>query len=79
VSGADPSCAGTAAPAPLPCDVCDALTAPAPAFAMFDWLMGPLSPGLLMRIWMTMFCAPCWIADAIAAAACCVAAAISVP
>jgi hypothetical protein len=46
---------------------------------VFVWLIGPLSPGLLTRIWITMFCAPCWIADARAAAACCVAASSWLP
>jgi hypothetical protein len=50
-----------------------------PAFpvadAVFDCEIGPLSPGLLIRIWMTMFCA-CCAAEAAAFAACCVAASI---
>jgi hypothetical protein len=44
------------------------------AVAEFDCEIAPLSPGLLIRIWMTMFCA-CWAAEAAAFATCCVAAA----
>src|SRR6185295_8379958 len=40
----DPPGRDVAASVRSPCDVWDALTAPAPAFAVFVWLIGPLSP-----------------------------------